>query len=326
MKKIVFMGTPDFAVPSLRILVENDYEVVAVVTAPDRPSGRGQKLTPSPVKEYALNQGLLLLQPEKMRDPDFIATLQALNADLMVVVAFRMLPEMVWSLPRIGTFNLHASLLPDYRGAAPINWALINGETETGATTFFIDKEIDSGAILLQKRQDIPPDWNAGDLHDALMETGAQLVLETVRELEAGNLSPKAQDINGFQHPAPKIFKEDCRIDWKRPATELHNFIRGLSPYPAAWTTLNGKQLKIYRSALSDLEGRNQNRDKAGPQLNGVPSLAISGTIRTDGKTFLQIATKSGYLDILEMQIEGKKRMGTEEFLRGFKESLENVI
>ncbi len=228
--RIVFMGTPDFAVPSLDILVKAGYEIGAVVTVPDKPAGRGQKLRPSPIKAYAESASLPILQPVKLRDPAFIQALQDLQPDLMVVVAFRMLPEMVWSIPRIGTFNLHASLLPDYRGAAPINWVIINGETRTGATTFFIDKQIDTGNMLLKTALDIPLDWTAGDLHDALMVQGAELVLETVKGIAAGQLEAKPQDDSLFQHHAPKIFKENCQINWAQPAQQVYNFIRGLSP------------------------------------------------------------------------------------------------
>lgn len=304
--RIVFMGTPDFAIPSLRILVEHGYPVVAVVTAPDRPAGRGLQLRPSPVKEYALSQGLKVLQPEKLRDPDFQAELAALEPDLAVVVAFRMLPEAVWRMPRLGTFNLHASLLPDYRGAAPINWAVINGEKRSGATTFFLDKAIDTGQILLQEPIDIPDDWSAGDLHDHLMEMGADLVLKTVRGIEAGDIRPYPQDESVIQHAAPKIFKEHCRIDWQQDATRVRNLVRGLSPFPTAWTTLDGKVLKLYRVALA--EG-----------FSDAP-----GAIRIEGGRLL-IACGSGAVEVQELQLEGKTRMDCATFLRGYKGGSDHV-
>ncbi|MEM8892045.1 MAG: methionyl-tRNA formyltransferase, partial [Bacteroidota bacterium] len=249
--RIIFMGTPEFSVPSLDILHKNGHEVVAVVTAQDKPAGRGRKIRKSAVKLYAEEEGLKVLQPGKLRDPQFIEALTELNPELMVVVAFRMLPEMVWSIPSIGTFNLHASLLPDYRGAAPINWAIINGEEKTGATTFFIDKKIDTGNLLLQREINIPEDWTAGDLHDDLMVKGAELVLETVQALEAGTVEAKAQDDSLFKNHAPKIFKEDCRIDWNQEAYKVNNFIRGLSPYPTSWTKLGEKVLKVYKAEIA---------------------------------------------------------------------------
>lgn len=306
--RIVFMGTPDFAIPSLRVLVDHGYDVVAVVTAPDRPSGRGQQLTPSPVKEFALSRGLTVLQPEKLRDPAFLAALEATHPDLAVVVAFRMLPEVVWAMPKKGTLNLHAALLPDYRGAAPLNWALINGETKTGATTFFIDQQIDTGAILLRTEVEIPYEWNAGDLHDAMMERGATLVLETVKAIEAGTVRPVPQDEKAFLHPAPKIFKDDCRIDWTQSASALYNFVRGLSPYPAAWTTLNGKVLKVYQATESP------------ESIPGTP-----GTIRLSGKNELWVGCGKGSLRIDSLQIEGKKRMDTAAFLLGQREEPTHV-
>lgn len=298
--RIVYMGTPDFAIPSLRILVEHGYPVVGVVTAPDRPAGRGLQLRPSPVKEYALSQGLKVLQPEKLRDPDFQAELAALAPDLAVVVAFRMLPEAVWRMPRLGTFNLHASLLPDYRGAAPINWAVINGERRSGATTFFLDKAIDTGQILLQKDLDIPEDWSAGDLHDHLMLMGADLVLQTVQGIESDSLQPFPQDESIIQHAAPKIFKEHCRIDWQQDAVRVRNLVRGLSPFPTAWTTLDGKVLKVYRVALSE-------------ETPGTPGAVLIDRGR------LHIACGSGAVEVLELQLEGKSRMDTATFLRGYK-------
>jgi methionyl-tRNA formyltransferase len=299
--RIIFMGTPEFAVPSLEILLERGYEVVAVVTAPDRPAGRGKKLRPSPVKVAAEQHGLKVLQPEKLRNPALVATLQALTPDLMVVVAFRMLPEIVWSIPRLGTFNLHASLLPDYRGAAPINWVLINGETRTGATTFLIDTQIDTGNLLLSRAIDIPDTWTAGDLHDRLMVIGAGLVAETVEGLSRKTLSPKPQDDSQARRSAPKIFKDDCRIDWRQPTQALHNFVRGLSPFPTAWTTLEGELFKIYRSTPAESGG------KADP-----------GTLRIEGsRAELLVATGDGWLRLIEVQVPGKKRMSADDFLRG---------
>lgn len=306
--RIVFMGTPDFAVPSLRILVAHGHEVVAVVTAPDRPSGRGLQLTPSPVKVFATAHGLPVLQPEKLRDPAFLEALAATKPDLAVVVAFRMLPEVVWSLPKRGTLNLHAALLPDYRGAAPINWVLINGETQTGATTFFIDQRIDTGSILLKTTLDIPHHWTAGDLHDALMERGATLVLDTVKAIAAGTVAPQAQVEVSSLHLAPKIFKEDCRIDWTRTARELYNFVRGLSPYPTAWTMLNGKLLKVFQVS----EGKASIQGKPG-------SLHIMPT----GE--LWVCCGEGSLRIDSLQLEGKKRMDTAAFLLGLREEVTHV-
>lgn len=300
--KIVFMGTPEFAIPSLRILVENGLEVVGVITAPDKPVGRGQQMRMTPIKEYALSQNLNVLQPVKLRDPDFQAELKALNADIFVVVAFRMLPESVWSMPAKGTFNLHSSLLPDYRGAAPINWAVINGDSKSGVTTFFIEKEIDTGGILLQKEIAIPDDWNAGDLHDSLMEIGADLVLETVKLIEQGKAIPKPQDHDSPMRHAPKIFREDCQIHWDKPIAEIRNLIRGMAPYPAAWTTFNGLNLKIYAAEQVEEAG------------------TIPGTIRVVGKNDLQIAGADGYLSIRLLQLEGKKKMDAPAFLNGLKE------
>ena len=306
--RIIFMGTPEFAIPSLDILVKQGYEIAAVVTAPDKPAGRGRKLQPSPVKTYAEEQGLPLLQPEKLRDPDFLAALQALQAYLMVVVAFRMLPKAVWSLPAKGTFNLHSSLLPDYRGAAPINWAIINGETRSGVTTFLIDEAIDTGNLLLQESVEIPYDWTAGDLHDDLMQRGAALVLQTVQGLEAGTLQAKPQDDTLARHHAPKLFRDDCRIDWHAPGPQVCNHIRGLSPYPTAWTLLNGKVLKLFRASLG--------------AACGVPpgTAAIS-----PDSTYLRIATASHWLEVSELQIEGKRRMSVRDFLHGFQEPLDAV-
>lgn len=308
------MGTPDFAVASLRRLVEGGYNVVAVVTMPDKPAGRGLKMQHSAVKEYALEAGLRVMQPEKLKDAAFIEEFRALNADLGIVIAFRMLPEVIWSQPRLGTFNLHASLLPQYRGAAPINWALINGETETGVTTFFLNSEIDKGGIIDSRKVAITPDDNAGTLHDRLMEVGAELVVETVDRIAAGNVILREQPADdGGLKPAPKIFKDDCRIDWSHTPDEIRNLIRGLSPYPAAWSVLrsaDGGELpvKIFAAAAEH-------------DAHEKPP----GEILSDGRTFLNVACRAGYISITELQLAGKKRMPVGEFLRGFKD-LEGYI
>ena len=300
--KIVFMGTPEFAVSSLDILVQNGYDIVGVITVPDKPAGRGHKLQQSAVKKYALEHNLPILQPEKLKDPVFIEQLKALEADLQVVVAFRMLPAIVFQMPRYGTFNLHASLLPQYRGAAPINWAIINGDTQTGVTTFFIEQQIDTGNIIFQETTPIAPNQTAGELHDELMNIGAKLVLKTVQAIEVGNCPVVPQPTLSELHSAPKIFTETCQINWQQPTQQVYNLVRGLSPYPVAWTTLHGKLLKIY---------------KAAPIIethNTPPS-----TFVTDQKTYLHIATTNGWLSVLELQMEGKKRMDVQEFLRGNK-------
>lgn len=296
------MGTPEFAVSSLDILVQNGYEIVGVITVPDKPAGRGHKLQQSAVKKYALEHNLPVLQPEKLKDPVFIEQLQALNADLQVVVAFRMLPAVVFQMPRYGTFNLHASLLPQYRGAAPINWAVINGDTESGVTTFFIEQQIDTGNIIFQEKTPIAPNQTAGELHDVLMDIGAKWVLKTVQAIEAGNCTTQPQPNLPELRPAPKIFTETCRINWQQPTAQVYNFVRGLSPYPAAFTTLHDKILKIYQ-AKPIIEMYNQ----------------TAGTFVTDQKTYLHIATADGWIEVLELQMEGKKRMGVQEFLRGNK-------
>lgn len=299
--RIVFMGTPDFAVASLQRLIDADCAVVAVVTAPDRPSGRGLQLTASPVKKAAVAANLPVLQPEKLRDPAFLAQLASYTADLFVVVAFRMLPEVVWSMPTVGTFNLHGSLLPQYRGAAPINWAIINGETETGVTTFFIEKEIDTGQMILQDTEPINPDDTAGTLHDRLMERGADLVLRTVRAIETGEYSRTPQPTVAESKAAPKFSRETTEINWNQPAETIRNFVRGLSPYPTAWTTINGKFFKIYGLSLADES----------------PFDAEHGEPYTDNKTVLLIRAADGWLSIDLLQTEGKRRMTTGEFLRG---------
>lgn len=311
--RIVYMGTPDFAVESLRALVEGGYNVVGVITMPDKPVGRhGSVLQASPVKEYALSQNLPVLQPEKLKDEAFISDLRALNADLQIVVAFRMLPEIVWDMPRFGTFNLHASLLPQYRGAAPINWAVINGDTETGVTTFFLTHEIDTGKIIRQKHLPIADTDNVGVVHDALMTIGAGLVTETVDLLLAGKVDAIPQE-EFFKdaaelRPAPKIFKETCRIKWEQPLKNIYDFIRGLSPYPAAWTDLVAPDgscltLKVYET------------EKYPASHNHT-----IGTIHTDGKSYIDVAVKDGYIRLLSLQLAGKKRMGVKDFLNGNKQ------
>ncbi len=302
--KIVFLGTPDFAVATLDILVKNGYEVVGVVTAPDKPAGRGMQLTMSAVKQYALDKGLMVLQPTNLKNPEFLEALKALNADLQVVVAFRMLPEAVWNMPPLGTINVHASLLPQYRGAAPINWAVINGEAKSGVTTFRLKHVIDTGNILLQDTAEITPDMTAGELHDILMQKGAQLLLKTVQQQAAGTLQEQPQDHldeASLKH-APKLHTETCIIRFDQPAQQVHNMIRGLSPYPTAFTSLQDKKLKVFRSK---------------PE-NASHNLA-PGTVETDHKTYLKFATPDGFIDVQELQLEGKKRMLTEDFLRGWK-------
>jgi methionyl-tRNA formyltransferase len=304
--RIVFMGTPAFAVPSLKILFDNGYTIPAVITAPDKPAGRGMKLTASPVKQYALEHGIPVLQPERLKNPEFVAHLKSLQADLQVVVAFRMLPEVVWNMPPLGTLNLHGSLLPKYRGAAPINWAIINGETETGVTTFLLKHEIDTGDILLQQRIPIGPDDTAGDLHDRMMNIGADTIFATVRQLAAQDVTPIPQSSLIPATNAPKIFTDTCRLDLGKTVHEAYNFVRGLSPYPGAWVDLNGKVLKIF---------------KAKPVVFDMPH-ASSDQIKlyqTDQKTYLKIFLCDGWLELLEIQIEGKRRMSIVDFLNGNK-------
>lgn len=301
--RIIYMGTPEFAVPSLEILAENGWNVVAVITAPDRPKGRGQKLIPSPVKEAALKLNIPVLQPTNLKSPEFLDELKSYQADIQVVVAFRMLPEVVWNMPPLGTFNLHASLLPNYRGAAPINWAIINGEIETGVTTFFLKHEIDTGSIIFQEKEPIHPEDNIGTLYTRLMEIGSKLVLKTIQAVAAGNIHPLPQDESKALHHAPKIFKETCEIDWNKSAIEIQNLVRGLSPYPAAWTTFLDKNCKIYQTAISD------------EKLTNLKP----GEYHSDGKSKLTFQTGNGSLDILELQLEGKKRMPIADFLRGNK-------
>lgn len=309
--RIIFMGTPEFAVEILKGLVESEYKVVGVVTAPDKPSGRGQKLQEPEVKKYALSQNLKVLQPEKLKNQEFNDELKALNADLQIVVAFRMLPEQVWRMPKLGTFNLHASLLPQYRGAAPINWAIINGEEKTGLTTFLIDAEIDTGKILLKKEIEIKKTDSAGDLHDRMMVAGAKLVQDTIEIIANGDLKPITQDslIQTIIEikPAPKIFKNDCHINWEDEGEKIYNFIRGLSPFPGSWTNLvypeTGKilNLRVYESEW--IEEITQEKP---------------GTLQADKYKFL-VAVKNGYISLKVIQLEGKKKLNVDEFLRGFK-------
>ena len=314
--RIVYMGTPDFAVESLRALVEGGYNVVGVVTMPDKPMGRhGSVLQPSPVKKYALEKGLTVLQPEKLKDETFLDELRALKADLQIVVAFRMLPEVVWNMPPLGTFNLHASLLPQYRGAAPINWAVINGETETGITTFFLKHEIDTGKIIQQVRVPIHETDNVEDVHDRLMLLGGQLVTETVDNILAGTIQPIDQsELVGADvelKPAPKIFHETCQINWNQPMKKVYDFIRGLSPYPAAWSEFEdakGKKQSVKIFSTSMVE-----RVFTASELMPKP-----GEMLTDGKTYLHVMCQNGLLSINELQMAGKKRMPIADFLRGF--------
>jgi methionyl-tRNA formyltransferase len=297
------MGTPAFAVASLEALVNAGFDIVGVVTAPDKPAGRGMKLTGSDVKNFAIAKGLTLLQPEKLKSPVFIEQLTNLKADLQVVVAFRMLPEIVWSMPPLGTINLHGSLLPQYRGAAPINWAIINGEIETGVTTFKLQHEIDTGNILLQEKLPIGENETAGEVHDKMMKTGASLLVKTIQGIAEGSLTGKPQQITGetIKH-APKIYTDTCKINWENNITTIHNLIRGLSPYPGAFTSIDNKTLKIYKSL------------KTAIQHNKQP-----GTLESDGKTFLRFAASDGYIEVLQLQLEGKKKMETAEFLKGFR-------
>ena len=319
------MGTPDFAVESLRILVENKYNVVAVITAPDKPVGRGQKLGMSPVKEYLSENApnIPILQPEKLKNLEFLEELQTYQADLQIVVAFRMLPEVVWMMPKLGTFNLHGSLLPQYRGAAPINWAIINGETETGVTTFFLKQEIDTGSIIFQEKEPISLTDNVGDVYNRLMVKGAELVLKTVKAIESGSYPQEPQDETAEIHHAPKIFKETCQIDWNQPVKKVHDFIRGLSPYPVAWTMLNDKTCRIYEaSMLSDDSpplSVSAQTTAISSVLSSVQTQITTGTYTTDGKKYLHFQCADGVLVIENLQLEGKKRMGIEEFLRGYR-------
>lgn len=309
--RIVYMGTPDFAVASLQHLVENDYNIVAVITAPDKPAGRGQQVQKSAVKQYAQKAGLKILQPVKLKDPEFVREFKELDADLGIVIAFRMLPEIIWSMPRLGTFNLHASLLPQYRGAAPINWAIINGEDTTGVTTFFINNEIDKGNIIMQQGITIEPDDTAGTLHDKLMELGATVVQKTIDIIADDSYNPVPQKFIHTDHllkDAPKIFKETCRIDWNKYCSEINNFVRGLSPHPAAWCELKNSKGEVFSIKVFSVTTDSTKK----------PSEDI-GSILSDGKDYLKAVCRDGYVFIEELQAAGKKRMPVEEFLRGFK-------
>lgn len=301
--RIVFMGTPEFAVTSLAALVEKDCNIVGVITAPDKPKGRGRQLMTSAVKDYALTKELTILQPSNLKSEAFHDELKSLKADLQVVVAFRMLPESVWNMPRLGTFNLHASLLPQYRGAAPINWVIINGEKETGLTTFFLQHEIDTGTIILQEKEPILASDNVGTLYTRLMHKGAQLVLKTVELIQSEKEKSKQQLEPSTLKHAPKLFKETCEINWNQSAEHVNNFIRGLSPYPAAWSILNNNKFKIY---------------KADPIAIGLESNSLeAGKLESDNKTFVKVGCDDGSILIKELQLQGKKRMKVEDFLRG---------
>jgi methionyl-tRNA formyltransferase len=299
--RIVFFGTPDFAAHSLQSLINAGVNVVAVVTAPDKPAGRGMNLQSSAVKMCAEKNALPVLQPFKLKDPEFVQELASYQADLQIVIAFRMLPEIVWNMPAKGTMNLHASLLPDYRGAAPINWAIINGEKKSGVCTFFLKHEIDTGDILLSREVEITPTMNAGELHDLLMQTGAELVIESVKKVESGNYSGIPQAPSSTK-TAPKIFKEHCLIQFNQPAENVYNLIRGMSPYPAAYFQLNRKNMKVFKA---EIKQSNQ--------------LLEPGSIETDGKSYLQIKCADDFISLLEVQPESKKRMSIEDFLRGNK-------
>lgn len=311
--RIVFMGTPDFAVESLKALVENEYHVVGVITAPDKPAGRGRQLSESAVKQYAVQQNLKVLQPEKLKNPEFISELESLKADLQIVVAFRMLPEVVWNMPPLGTFNLHGSLLPQYRGAAPLNWAVINGETETGVTTFLLSNEIDTGKIIFKEKIAIQENDTVGDIHNQLMVIGANLVVRTVDALAEGKVQAVDQDElienqSSIKH-APKIFKDDCRIDWTKDTESVRNLIRGLSPYPTAWTEFEHPDKGEILTAKIFAVIRDNSSLPAAP-----------GTLQTDGRKFIRIACPDGWLSVTDIQFSGKKRMKTDELLRGFQD------
>lgn len=305
--RIVFMGTPAFAVAILEKLVKENCQVVAVVTAPDKPAGRGMQMSQSAVKQFALQHNLPVLQPIKLKDPEFLAELKSFDADIQVVVAFRMLPEVVWNMPSLGTINLHASLLPKYRGAAPINWAIINGEKETGITTFKLQHAIDTGDILMRKQIEIREDETAGELHDEMMVAGADLVFETLSGYCSGNLLPIPQvqilnQLDGHVPEAPKLHTETCKINWEKKSEEVYNLIRGLSPYPAAFTYLKDKMLKVFKSTY---------------EL--ISHSTTPGEVESDGKTYLRFASTDGWVYIKELQLEGKKRMQVEDFLRGYR-------
>lgn len=305
--KVVFMGTPEFAAFCLEEILKSKHEVVAVVSIPDKPSGRGQRINQSAVAKLSIEKGIPLLQPEKLKDPEFLKDLTHLKADVFVVVAFRMLPKEVWQIPEKGTFNLHASLLPQYRGAAPINWAIINGETESGVTTFLIDEEIDTGNILLMDKVSIAPDENAGDLHDKLVESGKKLIVKTLDELESGTIHPKPQSDNKELKMAPKIFKEDGEIDWNQPIEKIHNKIRGFSPYPAAWTYFQqGEEKKYFKILKGKIELENQNTTE-------IHAISFENNV-------LKIQLKDGIYSVLELQPEGKKKMSSRDFINGLQQ------
>ncbi len=297
--KIVYMGTPEFAVPTLEALVKAGKNVVAVITAPDKPSGRGLKVNESAVKVAAKNLNLPILQPTNLKDSDFQEELKSYNADLQIIVAFRMLPEAIWNMPRLGTFNLHASLLPQYRGAAPINWAIMNGEKETGVTTFFLKHEIDTGDVIMQEKETIAYEDNVGDIYTRLMNKGGQVVVKSVDLIETGDYKLLPQNEDQKLNEAPKIFKETCEIDWNKTSIEVYNFIRGLNPYPAAWTKFQEKSMKIFNASVS--------------------TESIKDNFESDGKNFLRFKTTDGCLEIEELQLQGKKRMNVKDFLRGYR-------
>jgi methionyl-tRNA formyltransferase len=300
--RIIFMGTPEFAVSSLEVLVAKNLNVVAVITAPDKPQGRGQKMSVSPVKECALRHGIPILQPTNLKAPAFLEKLKSYNANLQIVVAFRMLPEVVWAMPQFGTFNLHASLLPQYRGAAPINWAIINGEKETGVTTFFLKHEIDTGSIIFQETEPITLEDNVGSLYDRLMKKGSELVLKTVRAIEAGSYPSLPQVETITPKHAPKIFKETCEINWNQTSEQVYNFVRGLSPYPTAWTKIYNTNYKIFKV-----------------KHGGFMQHKKAGSFDTDHKNYLYFRTLDGLISVEELQAEGKKRMNIKDFFRGNK-------
>jgi methionyl-tRNA formyltransferase len=306
--RIVYMGTPEFAVEPLYRLMRRGYTIAGVVTMPDKPAGRGHKIRFSPVKEYALAHNLPLLQPERLKEKSFLAALRSWKADLQIVVAFRMLPEVVWNMPRLGTFNLHASLLPQYRGAAPINWAVINGEEETGVTTFFLTHEIDTGAIIRQMNTPIRMRENAGEVHDRLKEMGSWLVVETVEDIRNNRvrLLPQEQVVTDELRPAPKIFREDCRIDWNQPVEVIHNFIRGLSPHPVAWSEWITPRRETVTVKIFESE-----------KIAGG-AVCPAGQIRTDGKSYIRVATADGWIGLKELQLPGKRRLRVDELLRGY--------
>ena len=299
--RIVFMGTPAFAVASLEKLVSEGANIVGVITAPDKPAGRGMQIRQSPVKKFAIEKGLTVLQPPKLKDPDFFQQLKKLEADIQVVVAFRMLPESIWNMPRLGTINVHGSLLPAYRGAAPINWAIINGEKITGVTTFRLKHQVDTGNILLSKEIPILEDETAGELHDKMMEAGADLLLTTLQEIGEGSIKELIQNDEGTEKHAPKIFTDTCRINWALPVEKIYNLIRGLSPVPGAFTTLENKSLKILKAR----------------KIVETPAIQ-AGSFETDKKNYLRFAASDGYIDVQEVQLEGKKKMDVSQFLRGY--------